>query len=54
MPFYGQWICSNQSSEFFHQLYNGHIFLDHSELFVDHNKNDHINMRVRTHSKLRN
>jgi hypothetical protein len=27
---------------------------DHSELFIDHNTNDHINMRVRTHSKLRN
>ena len=32
----------------------GHKFLDHSELFIDQNTNDHISMRVRTRSKLRN
>ena len=31
---------------------NGHKFLDHSELFIDPNENDH--MRVRTHRKLKN
>jgi len=36
------------------QFYLDISFLDHSKLFIDPNKNDHINIRVRTHSRLRN
>jgi hypothetical protein len=37
----------------FYILKKGHSFLDHSKLFIDPNKNDHINMRVCKHSELR-